>query len=65
MHENADISGIAVNAAARVEHAATDGSIFVSNTVREMLMGSDFMCDDRGEFDLKGLDGRWRLYELS
>ena len=65
VHENADISGIAVNAAARVEHAATDGSIFVSNTVREMLMGSDFMCDDRGEFDLKGLDGRWRLYELS
>ena len=64
VHENADISGIAVNAAARVEHAADDGAIFVSNTVREMLLGSEFDCADRGDHELKGLDGSWRLHEL-
>lgn len=64
VHENADISGIAVNAAARVERAADDGAIFVSNTVREMLLGSEFDCAERGDHELKGLDGTWRLHEL-
>jgi hypothetical protein len=29
-----------------------------------MLLGSEFDCDDRGDHELKGLDGCWRLHEL-
>jgi class 3 adenylate cyclase/pimeloyl-ACP methyl ester carboxylesterase len=64
VHENADISGLAVNATARVVQLAADGSIFVSNTVREMLLGGEFQCADRGEYELTGFDGPWHLYEL-
>jgi class 3 adenylate cyclase len=59
-----DIAGVAVNLAARVEQAAADGAIFVSSTVRDLLLGSDTRFDDRGEHSLKGFDSPWRLYSL-
>ena len=64
VHENADISGIAVNVAARIERAATRGSIYVSRIVRDMLTGSDLECVDRDDHELEGIDGSMRLYEL-
>ncbi len=60
-----DITGFAVNLAARVEHAADDGAIFVSSTVRDLLRGSDTKFDDRGEHTLKGFDSPWRLFALA
>lgn len=65
IRENNDITGIAVNLAARVEQAATDGSVYVSSTVRDMMLGGSVEFHDRGEHDLKGIDGRWRLYEVA
>ena len=44
-----DITGFAVNLAARVEQAAEDGAIFVSSTVRDLMLGGDTRFDDRGE----------------
>ena len=64
LREGGDISGVAVNLAARIEHAADDGTIFVSSTVREMLLGGDTQIDDRGEHVLKGFDHPWRLFQL-
>ncbi len=65
IRQNQDITGIAVNLAARVEQAADDGTIFVSSTVRDMMLGGSTDFVDRGEHDLKGIDGRWRLYEVA
>lgn len=65
IRHNRDITGIAVNLAARVEQAADDGSVFVSSTVRDMMLGGSTDFIDRGEHDLKGIDGRWRLYEVA
>ena len=65
IRENRDITGVAVNLAARVEQAATDGAIYVSSTVRDMMLGGSVGFDDRGEHELKGIDGRWRLYEVA
>ena len=62
---NQDITGIAVNIAARVEQAAADGEIWVSSTVRDILLGGDQQFDDAGEHTLKGIDGTWRLYRLA
>ena len=65
IRHNRDITGIAVNLAARVEQAADDGAVFVSSTVRDMMLGGSTEFVDRGEHDLKGIDGRWRLYEVA
>jgi class 3 adenylate cyclase/esterase/lipase len=62
---NRDITGVAVNLAARVEQAAPDGAVFVSSTVRDMLMGGSIDFQDRGNHELKGFDDPWRLYELA
>ena len=60
-----DISGTAVNLAARVEQVAEPGHVFVSSTVRELLLGSEHQFAERGEFELKGFEGIWRLYSLA
>ena len=60
-----DITGVAVNLAARVEQAAEEGAIFVSSTVRDLMLGGDARFEDRGEHSLKGFDTPWRLYSLA
>jgi class 3 adenylate cyclase len=65
VREDGDVSGLAVNLAARVAQAAPDRAIYVSSTVRDLLLGGDQKFADRGEHALKGIDGSWRLYQLS
>ena len=60
VRENSDISGSAVNLASRIMDAADNGRIFVSSTVRELLLGGAQEFDDRGPHDLKGFDQPWR-----
>ena len=50
--------------AARITAAAKGGEILVSNVVRELAKGKDFLFADRGEASLKGLDEPVRLYEV-
>ena len=63
--DDGDISGMAVNLAARVEQAAEDGAVWVSSTVRDMMLGSDVTFADAGEHTLKGIDGTWRLFGVN
>ena len=63
--DDGDISGIAVNIAARVQGLAQGGEVMVSQTVRDMLMGTPIVMADRGEHQLKGVDGTWRCYAAS
>lgn len=65
VHDDDDISGLAVNLAARIEHVAASGSVFTSSTVRELLLGSDYAFVDRGDFELKGIEGSWHLYSVN
>lgn len=65
VREDGDVAGLAVNLAARVEQAARDGATYVSSTVRDLLLGGEYTFEDRGEHDLKGITGAWRLYELA
>lgn len=60
-----DISGFAVNLAARVESAAPDGEIYVTSTVRDLLLGGSFQFEDAGAHQLKGFEGSWVLCRLS
>ena len=60
----ADIAGIAVHIAARVMSAASPGEVLVSPAVPMLVAGSGIDFDDRGEQELKGVPGAWRLYAV-
>jgi pimeloyl-ACP methyl ester carboxylesterase len=59
-----DIGGLAVNIGARVGAKAQAGEVLVSQTVRDLVAGSGFAFVDRGEHELKGVPGVWRLYAV-
>jgi class 3 adenylate cyclase len=61
---NGDIGGIAVHIGARVADAARRGEILVSRTVADLVAGSGIEFEDRGEQELKGLPGSWRLFAV-
>ena len=63
--EDGDVAGTTVNIAARVEQAAGLGEVYVSSTVRDMLLGGEHGFAERGEHQLKGVEGAWRLYALT
>jgi class 3 adenylate cyclase len=65
VREDGDVTGHAVNLAARVEQAASAGATWVSSTVRDLVLGGEWSFTERGEHVLKGIDGPWRLYELA
>jgi class 3 adenylate cyclase len=62
--EDKDLFGTAVIEAARIAAVAKGGEILVSNVVRELAKGKEFLFSDRGEVDLKGFDEPVRLYEV-
>ncbi|HZU79619.1 MAG TPA: adenylate/guanylate cyclase domain-containing protein [Acidimicrobiales bacterium] len=64
VRDDGDITGTAVNLAARVEQAAGVGEVYVSSTVRDLLLGGEHRFADRGEHQLKGIEGSWKLYAL-
>jgi class 3 adenylate cyclase len=59
-----DIRGIAVNIGARVGAHAAPGEVLVSQTVKDLVAGSGLGFEDRGEHELKGVPGSWRLYSV-
>lgn len=65
LHDDGDVSGIAVNLAARVEQRAGDGEIWASSTVRDLMLGGSTAFSDAGEHELKGIDGSWRLFSIA
>ena len=60
-----DIGGISVHTAARVGAAADAGEVLVSRTVVDLVAGSSFTFADRGEHELKGVPGTWRLFTVT
>jgi class 3 adenylate cyclase len=59
-----DIAGMAVHIGARVSALAGPSEVLVSSTVREIVTGSRRQFVERGEYDLKGVPGRWRVHAL-
>ena len=61
----ADIAGMAVHIGARVGALAGPSEVLVSSTVREIVTGSRRSFSERGEHELKGVPGRWRVYAVA
>jgi class 3 adenylate cyclase/pimeloyl-ACP methyl ester carboxylesterase len=59
-----DIAGVAVHLGARVSATAGAGEVLVSSTVRDLVTGSGIQFLDRGEYELKGVPGAWKLYAV-
>jgi class 3 adenylate cyclase len=59
-----DVAGMAVHIGARVATLAGPSEVLVSSTVRDIVAGSRRAFVDRGEHELKGVPGQWRLYAL-
>jgi len=57
-----DIRGIAVHEAARVMTASEPDEILVSEATRALSLANDLEFADRGEHDLKGVEGPRHLY---
>jgi class 3 adenylate cyclase/pimeloyl-ACP methyl ester carboxylesterase len=57
-----DVGGIAVHIGARVSALAGPSEVLVSSTVKDLVAGSGLAFTDRGEHELKGVPGNWRLY---
>jgi class 3 adenylate cyclase len=47
---------------ARVAAAAGAGEVLVSQTVKDLVAGTGLAREERGEHELKGVPGTWRLY---
>lgn len=59
------VAGIAVSIGARVAAQASPGEVLVSQTVKDLVVGSGITFDDRGTQALKGVPGEWRLYAVA
>jgi class 3 adenylate cyclase len=60
-----DVGGIAVHIAARALEEARPQQVVVTRTVLELTTGADLAFDPQGSVSLRGIPGRWELYEAS
>ena len=60
-----DVGGIAVHIGARVGANAAPGEVLVSGTVKDLVVGSGIRFEDRGERELRGVPGQWRLWAVA
>jgi len=61
---DSDVAGIAVHIGQRVSSLAQPGEVLVSRTVVDLVVGSGIQFSDRGEHDLRGVPGTWRLFAV-
>ena len=54
--------GIAMHLGARIMALAGTGEVLVSSTTRDLVAGSGLHFEDRGEYELKGIDGMRRVF---
>jgi class 3 adenylate cyclase len=60
-----DVAGMAVHIGARVGALAGAGEVFVSSTVKDLVAGSGIDFEVRGEHELKGVPGSWKVYAVA
>ena len=53
-----------VHTRARVAALADPGEVLVSSTMKDLVAGSGIEFEERGEHELKGISGKWRLYAV-
>jgi class 3 adenylate cyclase len=59
------VAGIAVAIGARVSALAAAGEVLVTQTVKDLVVGSGITFNDRGLAELRGVPGEWWLYSVA
>ncbi len=59
-----DVAGLAVHIGARIAGMAGAGEILASGSVHDISAGSGFSFAGRGEHELRGVPGKWRVYSV-
>ncbi len=59
-----DIGGLAVHIASRVSALAGHSEVLTTGTVRDLVVGSGIVFDDRGRHNLKGIPDEWQLLSV-
>ncbi len=59
-----EVGGIAVHIGARVGALAGASEVWVSSTVKDLVVGSGLTFEDAGEHELKGVPDTWHLYRV-
>ncbi len=59
------IAGIAVNVGARIASLAGPAEVLTSSTVKDLVAGSGIEFEDRGEHELRGIPGAWRVFAIT
>jgi class 3 adenylate cyclase/streptogramin lyase len=59
-----EVHGIVVHTGARVMAQAGAGEVVITQTVKDLVAGSRFELKERGSVDLKGIPGRWTLFDV-
>lgn len=55
-------TGLAVNIGARIAALAQPSEVLVSQTIRDLMVGSGLVFASRGEHQLTGVPGEWQVY---
>jgi class 3 adenylate cyclase len=58
----AEVRGPAVEVALEIMKAAEDGEVWLSHTVKDLVVGAGFSFEDRGEVEIGGGLGKWRVF---
>ena len=58
------VTGIALHITARVLELAGAGDVLVTRTVRELCAGSELTFVQRGDHELRGVEGTWEVYAV-
>ena len=61
---NDGIVGLVVHLSSRICGQAEPGEVVVSQTVKELIVGTEIRLEDRGPHQLKGIDGEVQLYAV-
>lgn len=59
-----DVAGLGVHIGARIAALAGPAEVLVSGTVRDLVIGSELVFEDRGLHQLKGVAGEWPLLRV-
>jgi len=60
-----DFRGPAIRLASRLVELAEEGEIIASRTVRDLVVGSEFTFEERGDAELIDVRGTWQFYSVS
>jgi class 3 adenylate cyclase len=58
------VGGLTVTIGARIAARAGASEVLISQTVKDLVAGSGFAYEDKGEHELKGVPGMWRVWSV-